>query len=480
VTESANSSPLDLETALEALRTLSAEELLLPILLQLGLIIVVARGFGLLFRRLGQPSVVGEIIAGIVLGPSLLGALFPGISQAIFQPQIHGVDPALLEVTLGWVLMTLSHLGLILLLFLIGLEFDFHHLKLNGPAALGISISGIAFPFVMGLGLAPLLVRVIEPHPEAEGPVPVWGFALFLGTALSITALPTLGRIMQELNIIRTRIGAVAISSAAVDDAAGWILLAAVAALVGGNFSAGTTLMMLGQTVAFTALMLVVARPLLQRWARRTLARHGGDLSVTALAVLLVLIFSCSLVTNRIGIFAIFGAFVLGAAFSSEAPFREAVVRRLQDLVTAFFLPIFFTYTGLRTNIGSLADPQLWLFCGMVFAVAVIGKLGGCAIAAQLGGLSWRESACIGTLMNTRGLMGLIVINVGYELKVVPASVFCMLVMMAIATTLMTTPLLLRLAPGTELEPLLKASGFLPSNPEGPPLQSVPLPTQSL
>jgi Kef-type K+ transport system membrane component KefB len=301
------------------------------------------------------------------------------------------------------------------------------------------------------------------------------GFSLFLGTALSITAIPILGRMMMELGITRARLAAVTISAAAVDDAAGWILLATVAAIArattagetGIAFDLSRTLVMAGATVGFGLVMVFAVRPVLCAAVRRVLRRGGGEIGVNALAVLLAVLFGCALATNLIGIFAIFGAFLLGAILSGEHSFREAVNRRLRDFVTAFFLPIFFAYTGLRTDVGTLGSWQLWLLAAVVCAVAVAGKLGGCALAARLSGYPWRESACVGVLMNTRALMALIVINLGKDLRVMPDSVFCMLILMALLTTIMTTPLLLRFMRGTELEPYILRSGFV-SPPEAP------------
>jgi Kef-type K+ transport system membrane component KefB len=355
---------------------------------------------------------------------------------------------------LGWVLTSLSQLGLILLLFLVGLEFDFGHLRWHGKSALAISAAGIALPFALGLALA----VAMQPY---LGDVPPMGFALFLGTALSITAIPILGRMMMELNITRTRLGAVTIAAAAVDDAVGWILLAAVAAIVRAEFDPGRTLLMAAETIGFALLMVVAVRPVLRVWVRYALRRGDGEIGVNSLAVLLAIIFACAIATSLIGIFAIFGAFLLGAVLSGEHEFRQAVTRRLRDFVTAFFLPLFFAYTGLRTDIGSVESGQLWLVCGLVSAAAVLGKFGGCGLAAWLTGFPCREAACIGALMNTRALMALIVINLGKDLGVVPDSVFCMLILMALVTTVMTTPILLRLMPGTELESYILRSGFV-------------------
>jgi Kef-type K+ transport system membrane component KefB len=445
----------------DELPRLPVEEVLLPILVQLAVILVAARLFAVLFRKLGQPSVVGEIVAGLVLGPSVLGRLWPGLSDAVFHPTVPGLTAAFSSWLLGWVLTTLSQLGLVLVLFLIGLEFDFSHLRWHGKAALAIAIGGIALPFAFGFGVAYLI------HPFVAEGIGFLGFALFFSTALSITAIPVLGRIMMELNITRTRVGTVTIAAAAVDDAAGWILLAAVAAVVRSEFEPRHILLMIGETIAFAAVMVFGVRPLLRRWVRYALRQNDGDLSVTSLALLLAVTFGCTIATNVIGIFAVFGAFLLGAVLSGEHDFRVAVNRRLRDFVTAFFLPLFFAYTGLRTNLSSLESWQLWLLCGLVVAAAVVGKFGGCGVAAWLTGSSPREAGCIGVMMNTRGLMALIVINLGKDLGVVPDSVFCMLVLMALVTTMMTTPLLLRLMQGTELEPFIMRSGFVPGGRAG-------------
>jgi Kef-type K+ transport system membrane component KefB len=449
----------------QALKKLDIEGLLLPVLFQLVLIIAVARIFGNLARRVGQPAAVGEIIAGLILGPSLLGWLFPEISAMVFRPELHGVPQDLANAAFPKIFQVFAQLGLVLLLFLIGLEFDFEHLKVKGRAALGVSLTGILFPFSLGLGLAFLIHQYLEPYPKDE-PVPFMGFALFMGVSMSITAIPILGRMMIELGINRTKLAAIVITAAAVDDAAGWILLATVAAVVRSGFNLPELLKMIGLTVGFALFMLYIVRPLLVRYFSWSLQGQKGQLSLNALAVLLVTLILCSIATNLIGIFAIFGAFILGAVLSDQVEFREAVATRLRDFVTAFFLPVFFTYTGLNTNIGSLSGGNMWLIGLGVMGAAIIGKFGGCAIAARLSGIPSRESVIIGVMMNTRALMELIVINAGKELGVIPPSVFTMLVMMAVVTTIMTTPILLLLRRGTELEEPIAQSGFLGLRPQ--------------
>ncbi len=444
----------DASALVESLRRVPLEDILLPVLWQLVLIVLTARVFFALFRRFKQPGVIGEIAAGLVLGPSVLGYFFPGAFAAIFHPAPAGVDPLLFNFMLGGVFSVIAQLGLIFLLFLIGLEFDFSHLRWHGKAAPAISAAGVAAPFALGLLLAPVIYPLVTSNSstDAAGPIPQLGFALFLGTALSITAIPVLGRIMVELGITRTRLGAITIASAAVDDATGWILLASVAAVVNGKFEIWSMLRMIGLTLLFAATMIFLVRPLLVRWARSAMRRGQGEIGLSDLAVLIVGVLLCAIATNLIGIFAIFGAFFFGAVLSGEREFCAAVLRRMRDFMTVFFLPIFFTYTGLRTEIGSLGSVQLWLVCGVLLLAAVLGKWVGCGTAAWMAGFTKREASCIGVMMNTRGLMELIVINVGYEMHVIPKSVYCMLVLTALVTNLMTTPLLLWLSRGTELE----------------------------
>lgn len=424
------------------------EAVLFTVLVQLMAIILAARLFAALARRVKQPGVVGEIAAGLVLGPSCFGYFFPDLSQRVFDPAVSDVFGVL------------SQLGLILMLFVVGLEFDFSHLRLHGRAAVGVSLAGIALPFALGVGLGHLVHPYLEPN-HAGQPVSELGFLLFMGVAMSITAIPVLGRIMIELGITRTRIGALTISAAAVDDACGWILLATIASIVQAEFHVWHTVRMIAETLGFFLAMVVVVRPLLKRFIRKAIQQGQGDLGPGSLSVVYAAVFLSALATNLIGIFAIFGAFTLGTVLSDEPQLREIMGRHLRNFLTVIFLPIFFTYTGLRTDVGTLHTAGHWLMFLAVLACAVGGKLGGCGLAAWLGGQSPREAFCIGTMMNTRALMELIVINLGRDLGVIPDSVFCMLVFMALATTVMATPLLLWAMRGTELEPHVVRSGFL-------------------
>jgi len=272
-----------------------------------------------------------------------------------------------------------------------------------------------------------------------------------MAAAMSITAIPILGRIMVELNINRTRIGSLTISAAAADDASGWIILAMVTALVRSTFDPLKMLLMVLETLAFIVFMVWIVRPLLKRWTAYQLRTHAGKIAATGLAVTLIIVFLAAALTNLIGIFSIFGAFFLGALVSDQQKFREAIKGYMQDFVTVFFVPIFFTYTGLRTDIGTMVGGSLWVMCGLVLVTAFVGKFGGCSLAARLSGVPWREASMIGVMMNTRALMELIVINIGYELGIIPKSVFFMLVFMAVVTTYVTTPALRRLVRSSKL-----------------------------
>lgn len=420
------------------------EKLLLPLLWQLALIVLAARVMGWLFRKIRQPEVMGEIFAGLLLGPSFLGALFPGISDAVFRPEIEGVPPG----TLHWIFVSISQIGLILFLFLVGMEFEFGHLKELGLATGIISLAGIVVPFTLGI----LLSCWIHPqlfHGTARE-VPFWAFALFLGTAMSITALPVLGRMLVEWNLTRTRLAVVTITAAAFDDATGWILLAGVAAFVGTGFEWSNSAWMILETLLFGLVMIFLVRPVLKKCIPHMMA--GSEITVTGLGLILVLLFLSAIATNLIGIFAIFGAFLFGACLCDEDAFRISIQRRLRDFVTAFFLPVFFAYTGLRTKIGTLDSVELWMIAGVVILASIFGKIVGCGLASRLVGFGARESSCIGVLMNTRALMELIVINLGKDMGVIPDSIFCILVMMAVITTFMTTPMLQWLGRGTELK----------------------------
>ncbi len=445
---------------MQQLTRLDTEELLFPVLAQLAVIVAVARLFGSLARRVRQPTVVGEIIAGLLLGPSLLGWLAPDVFAALFRPALPGVDPSLADAVLPKIFTIIAQLGLIFLMFLVGLELDAGHVRTNSRAVALISVAGVVVPFTLGVALAPIIHPYLEMGPAGQ-PVSLTGVTLFMGLTMAVTAIPVLGRIMVELNITRTRVGAITLAAAGVSDAAGWILLASIAAAVRANFDPVETLRMAGFTAGFVLFMVFIARPLLVRYFTHVEQTTGGGLTPTALAILFVSLFLSSVATNRIGIFAVFGAFALGAILSGRDSLREAVSSRLRDVVNGFFVPVFFTYTGLRTDLTSLGGTTAWLICAAVITAAVLGKLVGCGLAARFGGFTWREAGIIGSMMNARGLMALIAINLGSELGVVPPSLYAVLVLMAVATTALTTPMLLCLRKGTEIEEPIRVSEFL-------------------
>lgn len=388
------------------------------ILLQALVILLVCRASAAVFRRLGQPGVVGEIAGGLLLGPSLLGAVFPGAYAALFPPDSLGG------------LRALSQLGLLLFLYAVGLEVDLDALRSRARAAAAASWTGIALPFALGLGVAAWL------RPTAAADKPFLPFALFMGVAMSVTAFPVLARILRERGLDRTPLGATALACAAVDDVTAWCGLAVVVGLVRGGTS---PLTVVASVAAFTCL-LVAARPLLARWLGARLATGASVREVSGWAVALLL--ACAFATEAIGVHAFFGAFLAGVVTPRVPELRKTLSRQFEDFSSAALLPLFFALTGLRTSVGLLDDAASWLAFAVVLAAAVAGKFGGASLAARATGLSWRESLGLGALMNARGLVELVMLNVGYELGILPPKVFAMMVLMALATTIMTGPLL--------------------------------------
>lgn len=389
--------------------------------LQMICIIAAARLFGALAVRVGQPPVIGEIIAGIALGPSLLGALAPGAFELVF--------PAASLNTLS----LLSQIGVVLFMFIVGMELDAHHLSKRAHSAVVVSHASIVVPFFLGVGAALPLYRELAPDH-----IPFRSFALFMGVALSITAFPVLARIIEERGLARTPLGNTAIACAAVDDVTAWSILAIVVALVTHD-AAGGWLATIVFTLLFVLLMLAVGRPLF-----RTLFRgdHGRELSKGAFATVLVFTLASALCTEVIGIHALFGAFLAGVVVSTNEPLCAALRVRLESFAATFLLPLFFAFTGLRTQISLLNDAQSWLICGGIIAVAIVGKLVGSMLAARFTGMGWYDSFVLGALMNTRGLMELIALNIGYDLGILTPKVFAMMVLMALVTTFMAGPLI--------------------------------------
>ncbi|MFM2285193.1 MAG: hypothetical protein RLZZ543_690, partial [Bacteroidota bacterium] len=392
------------------------------LILQIISIIIVARIFGYVFRKMGQPSVIGEITAGIVLGPSLLGLYFPEYSLFLFPKESLGN------------LQFLSQVGLILFMFVIGMELDLKVLKNKAHEAVVISHASIVIPYTLGLCLAYYLYSDFSPEN-----VPFLSFGLFMGIAMSITAFPVLARIIQERGLTRTRLGAIAITSAAADDITAWCLLAAVIAIVKAG-SLMSTLFTIGFSAIYVLGMVYLIGPFLKRLG--SIYSNRETISKGIVALVFVILLASAYTTEIIGIHALFGAFLAGVIMPPNLNFRKILIEKIEDVSLVLLLPLFFVFTGLRTQIGLLNESHLWSTCAIVISVAVTGKFFGSALAAKIIGQSWKDSLSIGALMNTRGLMELIVLNIGYDLGILSPTVFAMLVLMALVTTFMTGPAL--------------------------------------
>ncbi len=392
------------------------------LLVQIVTIILAARLLGWVCKKIGQPSVIGEIAAGILLGPSFLGMYFPGFSAALFPPQSLGN------------LQFLSQIGLILFMFVVGMELDLKVLRNQAREAVVISHASIVIPFALGLGLAYFIYENFAPLG-----VQFTSFGLFLGIAMSITAFPVLARIVQERGINKTRLGTVVITCAATDDITAWCILAAVIAIVkAGSFVSSIYIILLAG--AYVLLMLKVVKPFLKRVGDLHTTRE--NLSKPVVAIFFLTLILSSYITEIIGIHALFGAFMAGAIMPENMKFRNIFIEKVEDVALVLLLPLFFVFTGLRTQIGLLNHLYLWEVCGLIILVAVVGKFFGSALAARFVGQSWKDSLTIGALMNTRGLMELVVLNIGYDLGVLTPEIFAMMVIMALVTTFMTGPAL--------------------------------------
>lgn len=394
----------------------------LTFLLQVAAIVLLARFVGALFQRLGQPQVLGEMVAGILLGPSFLGWVAPAVSAALFP-----------EGSVGY-LQTLSQVGLLLFMFLVGLEFNPVYLRNQGHAAILTSHASITAPFLLGCLLAVFL------YPQlSDDTVPFREFALFIGVAMSVTAFPVLARILSERDLFKTQLGSMVVACAAIDDVTAWCILAYIVALVRAPGHAMPLSMTLLLLTAFIVLMVTVGHRLLKRLEHNFQRR--GVLTDDAMAVILLLLLGSATLTEFLGVHLLFGAFLFGAVLPKDPAFVHKVAERVQSVTLVLLLPIFFAFTGLRTSIGLVRGFEMWLYCALIILVAVAGKLGGSAIAARVAGLSWRDAISVGIFMNTRGLMELVVLNIGLDLGVISPAVFSMMVLMAIGTTFMTTPL---------------------------------------
>jgi Kef-type K+ transport system membrane component KefB len=393
------------------------------LLVQLILILVAARIFGSLFARFGQPSVVGEMFAGILLGPSLLGWVWPGAFQGIFSKESLET-PRLL-----------SQIGVCLYLFVQGMEIELSHLKEKASSAVMVSHVSIVFPFFLGVCVA----LPIYPRLGGVGS-PFQAFALFMGIAMSITAFPVLARILEERKLTKTPLGGTALTCAAADDMTAWSLLALIVAVVeAGNLAAAFLCILL--LLAYLVLMLWGVKPALGVWISR-LDKDYSRPRFGLLASVLAFVFLSALSTQLAGIHALFGAFLAGIVMPRNSAFSDYLKVRIENFSSVFLLPIFFAYTGLRTQVGLLNNTGDWLLCLALIGVATCGKLGGTLVAARFTGMNWRDSFALGALMNTRGLMELIALNIGYDMGILSPRIFTMMVLMALLTTFLTGPLL--------------------------------------
>jgi Kef-type K+ transport system membrane component KefB len=387
--------------------------------LLIALVMVLAVGllFGQLFKAVGQPAVIGEVFAGIVLGPSFLGQ---ETSALILPPEIAPY--------LGMI----AQLGVILFMFLVGVELNTDLLRKRAHAAMAISHASIVLPFLCGGLLAiPLYSRYAEAH------VTFTNFTLFLGVAMSITAFPVLARILADRKLTNSKLGGIALNCAAIDDATAWCLLAIITGIVGAKLDTG--FWVLGGTVVYGLVMFFAVKPVLQKFLEKV---DNEELNRSAMAVIFLGLLGSALATELIGIHALFGAFVFGGMIPHHSRVAREITNQLQHVVGVLLLPAFFAYVGMRTQIQLVDRWDQWLWCAAIIAVATFGKFGGTLLAARWSGLRWREGALLGTLMNTRGLMELIVLNKGLELGVISPTLFAMLVIMALVTTMMTGPLL--------------------------------------
>jgi len=401
---------------------------LFTLVLQIAVVLAVCRMVGSLFRLIHQPRVVGEMFAGILLGPSFLGWLAPGLSAHLFPPT-----------SLGFV-NALSQVGVMIFMFLVGLGINPKELKHHGHAAVLTSHVSITAPFV----LAAFLSLYLYPKLSDES-VAFTSFALFMGAAMSITAFPVLARILTEKDLLGSRLGTIAIACAAVDDVTGWCILAYIVLLIRSAHSANPLWLTIGGLIGFALFMIYGVRRALRRF--QTIYERQGALSENVLAFMLLLVLSSALLTEWLGLHLLFGAFLMGAIMPKEQKFVRYIVDRFETITITLLLPLFFAFTGLRTNIGLVNGPEMWMYAGLIILVATAGKLGGSMVASWLAGMPLREAAGLGTLMNTRGLMELVILNIGLDIKVISPALFSMMVLMALFTTFMTTPVLELICP---------------------------------
>ena len=405
-------------------------DVVVHVLATLAAVIAMGNLFAWGLRRFHQPAVIGEVIAGIVLGPSILGTCFPDAMHCLIPDS--ATDPHGLVVSS---LKTIAQVGVVLYMFIVGLELNLQKVGRQAKAAIAISHASIVVPFVLGALMALWLYPILS-----TSDVPFTSFALFLGVAMSITAFPILARILTDQRLDKTDLGVIALSCAATDDVTAWCLLAFVVGVAKAQI--GDAVIVAVATIAFIAMMFLVVRPMMLRWIAWAELR-GLDQRITPL--LLIALLCASLATEAIGIHAVFGAFLLGAMIPHDSRVGKELSRKLHDVVTIMLLPAFFAVTGMNTRIGLINGLDSWLICVAIILVATIGKFGGTILASRLTGIDWRTSSALGILMNTRGLMELIVLNIGLSLGVISPKLFAMMVIMALVTTIATAPILRKL-----------------------------------
>ncbi|RHJ95210.1 cation:proton antiporter [Parabacteroides bouchesdurhonensis] len=391
------------------------------LLLQIITILLTCRLFGWIFLKIGQPTVIGEIVAGIILGPSILGHLLPDVSGFLFPSE------SLANINI------LSQFGLILFMFAIGMELDITEVRKKLKETILISHTSTIVPFFFGM-----LTAYFVYEAYADKGTPFLSFALFIGIAMSITAFPVLARIIQEKGLTKTHLGTISLASAANGDITAWCLLAVVVAIA----QAGTMLSAIYNitfSIIYIVIMFLAVRPFLRMIGHIYHNKEVIDKGLIAFIFLLLII--SSYLTEILGLHALFGAFIAGVVMPGNIKFRKIMTEKVEDVSLALFLPLFFVSTGLRTEIGLLNSPELWWMCGIFILVAIAGKFGGALFSARFVGESWKDSLYIGALMNTRGLMELVVLTIGYEMNILPPTIFVMLVLMTLVTTFMTTPL---------------------------------------
>jgi len=396
------------------------QEALPRLLLQIIIIIAATQLLGWLFKKIGQPAVIGETVAGIILGPSLLGLLFPGVFHFIFP--VESLPN----------LRFLSQIGLILFMFIIGMELDTRLLRKQAFEALIISHASILIPFTLGIFLSYYLY-------QAYGHTNFISFALFMGIAMSITAFPVLARIIRDRKLTGTKLGNLAISCAASDDVTAWCILAILIALIRSG-SGMNGLLVVAMVVLYVFIMLVpvsiIMKKILVTYEKGKIAYNG------LMTIMFTLLLLSSWCTEMIGIHALFGAFLAGIVIPKHGDMQKRIIERISDVSMVMLLPLFFVYTGLRTNAAILNSSGLWVSFLLILICAVAGKFGGSTLVAKALGQTWKDSLSIGALMNTRGLMELIVLNIGYDMGILSTEIFSMMVLMALLTTMMTSPVL--------------------------------------